>query len=287
MRATAGVVLLAAVLAGCATESAPAGYPLDAYRLTDQQQAQSRLAFYEVAQRCVARFGLTLPPIGDNPGRPPRTGRYGLVDENSARDWGYSLDHADGESSWVTQIDPKSRLFAVFNGREANGDPAAVPSLPDGGCQGEADRALTRGGPPRPATDLVGDLERQAVRTSRQDPKVRAATESWRQCMDRAGYDYADPVEAPYAYWGRKRAEQHPTPSARERAEGIRPGADEVRAALADVRCKGESGLLAAWTAADVACQRTLITRHQPELAQLKASLAHEVDNARRQVAGG
>jgi hypothetical protein len=269
-------------------DSTSSGYPLDAYKLGEQQQKLSRQAFYTAAGKCVRRFGLTLPDIGTNPGRPPRPDRYGLTDEDTARTRGYSLDRTEQSVvSWEVQIPPGSQLFAVYNGMTAEKKPAAVPGLPEGGCQGEAERALTEGGAARSGADPIADMERQALRRSRQDSRVATATQAWRTCMLRTGRSYEDPVEAPYMYWSQQRVQSHRQPSAEEKAHGIAPSKEEVSVALADVRCKQETGLLRTWVAADIAYQKVLVAENSARLSQYRAAVEHETHNVRQLLAGG
>jgi hypothetical protein len=98
------------------------------------------------------------------------------------------------------------------------------------------------------------------------DPAVVQAATRWRACMVKAGYAYPT-AEAAIAdiRWNL----DQPTVTA-----------EEKRTATADTRCKWESGLVAAWFAADSALQRQVVTGNPDRFAALRANLAGRLARA-------
>lgn len=234
-------------------------YPLDSYRFAPDEQDLLDRATYELTSRCVERFGLTLPARGRPRDLRPYD-RYGLVDEQHAKVFAYSLDIPTRRASaWFVAIDQRSRLFSAVTGHQGDSQQPPLKDLPQGGCSGEAQRALLATTVPR--EDPVPDLDREAWNASMKDDKVVEATKRWHRCMRDAGHRYADPVGSPYGYWGEKRMARFAALSPEQKKAGIKPSGEEIEAALADVRCKRSSGLLASWIAADIAHQRVLVER--------------------------
>jgi hypothetical protein len=80
------------------------------------------------------------------------------------------------------------------------------------------------------------------------------------------------------------RMNANPFPTPQQRRHGVRPSASETRAAVADVRCKQESGLIEKWASADVAAQRKLISANRDQLRRYREGLDRIVQSAERVV---
>ena len=282
-----GLLSLPLVLGACSGSQSTVdlnrlAYPLDRYDLTESELDSTIQARYLLTQRCVAKFHLALPALESGRELPPRDDRYGLSDEHTARTWAYSLDRpASTATTWEMKIPPKSRLFALVNGVTASGRRVDMVGMPAGGCRAQANRTLARGSGLR-GQSPVPSLERQAWNASEHSPQTQAAIKEWNQCLAGQGYHYADPVEAPVSYWTGVRMKANPFPTPEQRRRGVLPSASEKRAAVADVICKRESGLIEQWAAADVAAQRKLIATHLGQLRQYREGLDRIVRNAQR-----
>lgn len=283
LSALVGAAVLSVSLLSCQAGGDPlpadigqVSYPLDRYRFSVEEQEVIDQATYELTDRCVRRFGLVLPAKGRARDLRPRD-RYGLVDEEHAKVWAYSLDLPSRRAMpWFVAIDDRSRLFAVVSGSGSDAG-SAVKDLPEGGCSGEARRGLGGEGV---AEDPVVALDREAWSTSMKDDQVVEATRRWHRCMQDAGYRYPDPIGAPYGYWGEKRMARFAALSTDQKKSGIKPSHSEVEAALADVRCKHTSGLLTTWVAADIAQQRRLVDRDRERLPAHRRSLDLQLERA-------
>ncbi|MFE0021266.1 hypothetical protein [Amycolatopsis sp. NPDC059021] len=273
--------------AGGAVDPDRTVYPLDAFELTEPELQVAGGARYLLTRECVHRFGAGLPARHQGRLGASRADRYGLADEVTARTWAYSLDAPPRTTPpWELEIDSRSSLYPIVNGVDADGHPARLTGLPDGGCRAAANRVLERD------TGAVGkspvpELDRRAWQASRQDPAVREAADGWKRCMAGAGLGYADPVEAPYFHWFAKRMAANPRPSEEQRRDGIRPTGEERRAALEDVRCKRDSGFLVVWVAADQAAQRNLVVAERERLTAYRHALDRLVHNATQVLAAG
>jgi hypothetical protein len=147
-------------------------------------------------------------------------------------------------------------------------DVAGKP-LPDGGCQGEADRAIAAGAPRPPDEHLANRLSIDTFRRSEGDSRVREAMARWSACMTRAGYSYRDIWEPNDYLW--------PDPV----------GAEEIGTATADVACKRETGLVAVWLRVETAYQRRVIEQRAQELTTTQVFARTTARNAAQIVGGG
>jgi hypothetical protein len=258
-------------------------YPLDSYRDYGHQSVL-RKATYGLMQQCVQRFGFELPPDGKGGGKGRPVDRYGLANEKDARERGYELKTTPDEDLGVEmKIKPGTELFVVFHGRAADGTPAAANSgVPKGGCFAEAVAKLQAGSKRPEGPNLPSTLDREAWEKSRNDGRVVKATEAWRDCMRAVGYQYGNPVEEPFMQWQGKRMAANPNPTAEQKRNGIPVTKAEVDAALADVKCKRDSGLLQTWAEVDMAIQRQLIEKHSEQLRGYRELIENNVRNAQR-----
>jgi hypothetical protein len=215
-----------------------------------------------VIQRCLKRFGIDVPL-----GSPEKAANaqhradwYGLTNEDTAREYGYS-----GARPVVPEQDqPFIRRIPRPAQPLVTGD---APGSPDGGCQGESNRVITEGSPAVQDDYLVRKLEKQAVDQARRDNEVVARVEDWQACLKQ---DFADPM-APYAHWNAKRPKGTLTVSPEESAM-----------AVADVRCKRETGLLDTWAGATIVYQRKLADQNAGQLRLHRQRLERNVQNAER-----
>lgn len=240
-------------------------YPLDRYQAMGDQRTAIDTAQAVLVQRCLARHGLDLP-LGKAADPPARPDWYGVTTEAAARDAGYNAVGRPVEDlPFVQRVPPASQELLA-------------------GCLDETNRTLTEGAPVVADTYLPTTLEKQALKRSQKDSRVRAVLGEWQECMAAAGHSFRDPWE-PYTYWNNRRAAVGtPTP---EEKRDPRAGltAAEVTMAVTDVRCKDSTRLLDTWVAATTAYQQELVTRHVDELRVHHRVLTTTVANADRVLA--
>jgi hypothetical protein len=138
-----------------------------------------------------------------------------------------------------------------------------------GGCAREAAVRLR---PDRhPDLALLGRLDNGSLTGSMHDPAVAPALRAWRDCVGRAGFEYADPFAAMAdpGWWAQDEASDR-----------------EIAVAVADVGCKERTGLVSTWHAADVRMQDEQIRKHPGEFREMRAAVEEENAAARTVMAG-
>jgi hypothetical protein len=245
------------------------GYPLDEYRMTDEQMRTVNHARAVLIRNCLLRFGFDYPLPAEHIGAPHKLidDRHGLVSEQHAREWGYHQKPPPNSAVYYELALP-DEVTPVLHGRGT-----ADRTVPDNGCLGEAGRTLEAGVAGEPQ-DIVHSLGKEAWVRSGKDPRVTELIQKWRACVRKTGYSYETPHDA-VRHW-----------NTNEGAHG-KPSQEEISAALADVRCKREVGLPSLWAAVEVAYQRRLIDENSQQLKEQKLWQEAWLRNAARVVTGG
>lgn len=225
-------------------------FPLDAYAKNADLELVP-LAIDILMQECFRRFGLDLPLPAQgrvNQWPLPTWDWYGLWDEEAARDHGYQSPPLTSREAIEKHIPqdwwPVIRgEVATFNGEE----------VPEGGCQGEANRSL--GADDDSGLVSVDQLQQEAVTRARQHSAVEALIDDWADCLAWDGWEFDDPLD-PVRGW-------------QDLGMGPPGSSKEIELALADIACKKETGLLQAWVAAEFAYQKILVEEHAEALIEL------------------
>ncbi len=231
--------------------------PLDAYSFTEREDRTISRAYLLLVKRCGERFGVTVTmPPPENPSPVYLAARrYFIIDPNEAAQYGYNRppsgsEEDDKAGGW----NPSDRELAVLGRRTSGAEELRDRSgaaLPDGGCLGEAGRAL--GVPPVGADDIVRRLASDAYDRAETDSRVVAAFTAWSRCMKRSGYSYETPWEPNNLDW------PEPAQSA------------EIATAKADVACKRETNLAGVMMAVEAAYQHRQIEQRSQELSHIQA----------------
>jgi hypothetical protein len=238
-------------------ESVDLKLPLDAHLPSMEDVHRYGMANRALITRCMQRFKIDFAPSA----APASVGlrswnerRYGLTDPSAAAALGYGLGARtprDAPSRPSQRLD--SRGVTVLSGEPAT--TARRLHVPDGGCSGQARRALTgrpSDTPPLADPYLAQHLSQLSLQESRRDPRVRAAVNHWSQCMLAKNHHYDDPF-APFADPANTR--------------GATPRA--VDTAVDDVTCKKRTNLIGIWFSVDAAYQKRLIAAHRNGLMRL------------------
>jgi hypothetical protein len=123
-------------------------------------------------------------------------------------------------------------------------------AIPKGGCTGQAGRDFSGGEALDMQQQLVTRLDDQGFHDSESDPQVSAVERAWSQCMKRGGYSFATPFDAMASC-----------------ASASAPSAAEISQAKADVACKQQTKLIAAWVAVETRIENQLIASNRQTLA--------------------
>lgn len=236
--------------------------PIEKYDATAAERNVVADAITVAVRGCMAGFGLgwSPAPVRYRTPAPQLARAYGVADPATAASLGY---HAEAGGSAPTspadqQLTP-DQLTVYAGARDHSGMPTAATfhgkKVPAGGC---AERGLaTIVGDPTLDPDSAADqiLISMGAR-ARKDARVEAAIASWSRCMARAGYSYADPLEA----------------AARATAPGPKPTAAEIRTAVTDIGCKNRVNLLGTWYAVDAGYERLAIQQDAEQLAAVRSA---------------
>ena len=260
----------------------PRFLPLAAYDMPDNDDRTVARARWTLAKECMVRLGfsglrkLAVDPTPGWPRRPAGTGvvtavmyagdtfRYGVQDPKEAARYGYqgariSYERRFPDRDWTLP------QYLALTGEFVGDDPKSVHGhrIPDGGCLGEADRAIF-GTDPRTRKDPVLHLESESLRQGMKDPAWKKADKAWAACMREAGYHYATPDAAEIG-------EDRQDLELKDRLNGSphdpdEPSALEKKTATADARCKQRTDYVHTVHAVDVRLQNRLITENRTEL---------------------
>lgn len=244
--------------------------PVESYMLADADLTLVARARARLVERCLDGFGihLAMPDPGASSAFGPRTlmdRRYGITDAHLAAVDGFGLGPRDPS---LAPPQPKPDL-SVDARTALSGQGASVVNgkqVPRGGCLTQADRQLDAGNPANVDTALPQRLQFATFEQSQHDPTVLAAISAWSSCMQAAGYRYASPLDAV---------------SDPRFTDSTHPSRQEIRTAVADVRCKERTNLVGIWFSTESAMQRQEIARSSDAFASALRALRSRVDRAR------
>ncbi|MFK4273016.1 hypothetical protein [Streptomyces milbemycinicus] len=237
---------------------------------TDLSQAGADTATVEAAedllvQRCMRRLGMgwkVIPRIaGDDA---PNRRRYGIIELAIAERFGYHVPPDTSGAAQRQELDnTREKTLAPREHQAAYGSDGLS------GCWGQAHSRLLQRAPQADEV-LLRRLVTEAYENSRRDDKVDQVVRSWRACMENKGLHYKDPISAA----GDKRWGRSP-----------RPSRAELGTAVADVRCKTETGLVAAWHKIETRIQWDAIRTHPQLFHHLKEAKTGQLTAARQALA--
>ncbi|MEV4804348.1 hypothetical protein AB0K18_30465 [Nonomuraea sp. NPDC049421] len=277
-----GVVLGCVVAAGCsaATTYAPPqqavpppgaearrlSVPFDVYNFSPAEMTIIEDAEDVLIGDCMREQGMTwepLPRVRQEDVEPPHRRRYGVIEPEMARLFGY---HVPAEMPSVAarraRWDLRTEKLSPMERRAAYGD---SPDGDEAGCKARASRTRLHAAPDVDAS-LFNRLIDQTFDASQRDEDVLRVFRSWSTCMKAAGITYADPLQAiTDERWLR----------------AATPSPEEIRVAVADVRCKEKTGLVPVWAEAEERLQNDVVRDHADQFRALKASKDRQLETAR------
>lgn len=251
--------------------------PIEAFMVSGAQAHADNLAVTLLTYKCLARLGFAPgPKLGEFSAADAEvsslTARRYMLATDEVRTVGYhtSLTHAfveqdlehkqtmaDAQAYYTTLGTGIDSLERAMSGLDANGNPLSDPSIPAGGCAGEANRALHGTDASLGWSDTVQQINRDSFDQSILDPRVVAAFAAWSACMAADGFTYATPIEA-------NNDPQWATDKPSER---------EIATASADLECKTTTNLIGIWFGVESEIQQRMIDEHAVELAAAKEEL--------------
>lgn len=279
-RACLVVVAALALLAGCAhtpeAEKAPEAsaearglrVPLDDFVLSRLDIHTIEYAEDLLTRACMRASGFDwelLPPRERTDTDPAHRRRYGVIEPEVARRYGYHLPPLSPDQQAREQVWRRREALRPAVRRAAYG--------PDGqgGCRRTARSRLARGLPEADRQRLNGFIG-ETFEASQRVPAVVTVFGAWSGCMQAKGYAYRTPLDAAGdPAWGRS-GQASPR---------------EIAVADADVGCKRTTGLVAAWSAADRAVQLDAIAAHRGDFDRFRQARDVELRAAQQVIGSG
>jgi hypothetical protein len=240
--------------------------PMDAYRISDEDQQILQEARNVLVVECMRRYGFEHQPAEprEEPSLAPYVYLYGVDDPGLAAEHGYlhPIDLDPRTYAPVPEADLSAEEeIALYGDQELDGRdiPATLEAaqkmtgpelngehVPITGCAGEATLTINRPGDDWVDPTFIFQLENDASTHADDDPRVVAITDDWAACMAEAGYEAEGPV------------------TARDDLglAGDVSGEEAIAAAVRDVACKTETDLVARWSVVDAEYQREEIAEY-------------------------
>ncbi|MFI1106202.1 hypothetical protein [Streptomyces melanogenes] len=261
--------------------------PLIRYQPTTEQARTIRQARETLIEQCARRYGITLTPDPELPPLGPKNQmdwRYGIHERDLTERRGYQVDdkqQARYDAALQAQSSrprPPRDTPVVVNGTKLPPEALAATSadaqkgivagkpVPDGGCSGEANRALgtsTQGFAP-----LVDRLMNASYPQSMKEPDVKDVFARWSACMRARGFSYSAPMDA------------NDDPAFRASPSGV--SRHEIDTALADLDCRTTHRVAEVWHGAEARIQAHAVTENASDLATARRDLDHTVAVAQR-----
>lgn len=183
--------------------------------------------------------------------------RYGVIEPVIAQ-FGYHVP-----AGLLTPVD----VDLASNARDTSLNEGAKATL--FGPQGCGAKAADQIGPGDDADlNRLEQMNSASLQDSEKGPGVTELMISWRNCMHRKGLEYSNPLAAMSdpKWWS---------------ANDPAPSSQEITVATADVDCKGQTGLIDAWHAAEVRIQQDEINQDPAYFRMIRAELNKQLDNAK------
>ncbi|MFE9330360.1 hypothetical protein [Streptomyces sp. NPDC006925] len=247
--------------------------PLDRYDPSPAEQEVLDAAEDLLTARCMRRRGLSwerLPRTAAQDAEPRNRRRYGVVEPEIARGYGYHLPPDRPGVARRAAAAAARRAGLGDAGKTAAYGPEGRPGKATGGCVKQAEDALLDDVPDADFA-LLDDTIGTTYERSMKARSVARVFRAWSACMRQSGYRYADPMQAL---------------SDERWLRGDRASAAEIRQARTDVRCKKGTDLVAVWNAAENRIQRAAIGEHPAAFAKLLRAQRAWMAAARRVLEG-
>lgn len=217
----------------------------------------------ESISRCMRRFGFTyeIPKSADSYRPASLTElRYGVTDPSGAAIYGYRPKGSEGAVKPPKQSPQPENFSQVLKGVDGQSHERTGKTVPQGGCIGEAKRALrdTEKDGGGGDAEISNKINAASWQSSFEDSRVRKAFQKWSKCMAEKGYKYTDPMQA------------NNDPLWRE---GRRATTKEKKVAEGDATCKKLHNVVSTWYTTDKSYQQKMIAGNIKELSPVKKKI--------------
>lgn len=255
--------------------------PLDAYRISDEDQRLLEEARDRHVTECMARYGQQYTPAEHTPAAiGAHIYLYGVDDPELAAEHGYmhpiDLDPATYAPAFTDDLTPEQELALYgdpgldlehpetleeaerMTGPELNGSPVPVT-----GCFGEATLTINRPDADWVDPTVIFQLADEAGHHADEDERVTELLADWSACMAGHGHETTSPLDVPEELG----------------LAGDVSGEAALAVAVVDVECKIETDLINRWAAVDAEHQREVIEENSELLERYREQ--HEERMAR------
>ncbi|MFF7972455.1 hypothetical protein [Streptomyces sp. NPDC007905] len=260
---------------------------LDSYDLSIQQHVEIQRAENRFLRQCMGNFGLDLRTPGTRPLPYPRNmPLLGQLDALHVSRYGYQgppgvaadLIAVSKNGSWDITVQPA--LLPVFEGRIGSFHGKPVPA---GGCFGELQRRLDAGAktvrfdaetPPVIPERGIRLFKSQVYDQATHDSRFRRIVAEWSRCMGRKGFRYDSPEQA------------QGDPRWSNAGAHARPGAAQIRTAVADDHCRRTVHYTGTLYGLMLAYEQPVIRAQRHVLQEINALLEARLRNSAALAAG-
>ncbi|MGP3930000.1 hypothetical protein [Nonomuraea sp. KM88] len=235
--------------------------PFDRYNFSPKDMSLLKSAEDLFIHDCMRARGMkwqVLPPAVEDEIEPPNRRRYGVIEPEVARLFGYHPAPA------LPSVARRSAVHELRMEHLSATERHAAYGKADG-CLKHARDRIQQGVPPVDAK-LFNKLIFDTFAQSKRDSQVVRAFQVWSACMRDDGLHYPDPLAA----------------AGDQRWDHDEPTQEERRAAQTDVRCKAKSDMISVWSAAEKRLQDAAIRAHPAQFRTLQAAKDRQLDTARR-----
>jgi hypothetical protein len=226
--------------------------PLTPYVASGEQMSEQATVVNGLVSRCMQKSGfdytppagVTSQPYGADPGKGAAY-NFGITSMTLARQYGYEALNA-------------------FFPAQAPAPPVQQLSAAEHAALASCNQSLRRT-PHMPHIPLLSQtLQVQAWETTVTGKTAQTLFKRWSACMAASGYDYANPVQAALGEPGDSNG-----PS---QWSATSPSQTEIQTAVADVTCKGKTGLVRQWIRLLAEAQEALVQHYLPQLQSTMAA---------------
>ncbi|MEU6013339.1 hypothetical protein ABZ826_04530 [Streptomyces sp. NPDC047515] len=247
--------------------------PIARYSYTSAENTAIESAQQVLTRRCMRTYGIAykLPkPAPDAPELADR--RYGLSSASEAASFGY---HPNREALPTERPALPADAFPVFYGKrgavQGGGEKVTYKGkeVPADGCFGQSVGILSKEYDDQAGAAVASRIATESYKESFTDPSVKEGFRKWSACMRNSGFRYESPM----------------SPMNSRAFQGRTVAAKEKKTAVADVRCKEETGLLDIWFKAESRIQKADVEKNTEALEKLRTAHQKKAEAARRIVA--
>jgi len=249
--------------------------PIARYSYTEAENIAIESAQHVLTRRCLRTYGIAYEPTKPDPNAPePADRRYGLSSAGEAARFGY---HPNSDAMQNERIPLPEDALPVFYGNRGSAPEGGEKlrykgkEVPADGCFGQSVKRLSKEYDEPEGSAVASRIATESYTKSLTALPVKEGFRKWSACMRNSGFRYASPMDPLN------------TPAFR----GNTVSAKEKKTAVADVRCKERTGLLAIWFKAESRIQKAEIESNAEALEKLSTAHHKKAEAARRIVAEG